>query len=215
MRVLVGPHADPASDGIRVAMAELLAGPDGAVVLLRDVGVKNFSRRLSAAEVALLRTAMSGGDPERHPEGGKRRDNLVGYVCWGAGVGISALPPNGPALVAVTDHADLTWRSPLTGPNDDRLGPRFPTMDGVYAPEVVRSCVGPGERMTVIQGVVAGVLDVGSPSAYEEEMANAQGCVAVSSELAPVAIVAAHMGLRVAAVVVIGLDGKEIHGGRS
>ena len=104
-------------------------------------------------------------------------------------------------LVAVTDHANLTWRSPLTGPNDDRLGPSFPSMIGVYVPEVVSDRVPAGEGMIVVPGVVAGVLDDDRPSGFEAEAAGMLGCAALSSELVPVVIVAAHLGLRVAAAV--------------
>ena len=35
-------------------------------------------------------------------------------------------------LVLLRDHINLTGRSPLIGPNVDRLGPRFPDMSAVY-----------------------------------------------------------------------------------
>jgi hypothetical protein len=209
VRVLVGPRADLSRDGVAAA-ASRLAGPEGAVVSLREAGVRNLSRRLSAAEVSLLREALLGGDA------------TVGYICLGAGTGIAAAAGDAAAgtadreagLVAVTDHANLTWRSPLTGPNDDRIGPRFPTMAGVYAPEAVLDRLGAGEGMIVTPGVVAGVLDDGRLSGYEIEVARAQGYAVASSELVPVVIVAAHLGLRVAAVVVIaGSQEKETRGG--
>ena len=35
-------------------------------------------------------------------------------------------------LVCLTDHLNLLGLNPLRGPNDDRLGPRFPDMTEVY-----------------------------------------------------------------------------------
>jgi len=102
----------------------------------------------------------------------------------------------------VTDHANLTWRSPLAGPNDGRAGPRFPSMTGIYATELALARVGAREGMIVTSGVVAGVYDDGRLTAWEGEIAGEQRLVAVSAELVPVVIVAAHRGLRVAAVVV-------------
>ena len=210
MRVLVGPRADLGRDRVAAGVAGRLAGPAGAVVSLREAGVRNLSRNLSAAEVSLLREALLGGDA------------TVGYICRGAGTGIAAAAGDAAAgtadpeagLVAVTDHANLTWRSPLTGPNDDRIGPRFPTMARVYAPEAVLDRLGAGEGMMVMLGMVAGVLDDGRLSGYEMEVARAQGFAVASSELVPVVIVAAHLGLRVAAVVVIaGSQEKETRGG--
>ncbi len=37
-------------------------------------------------------------------------------------------------VVAISDHINLTGASPLTGPNDERLGPRFVDMTDVYTP---------------------------------------------------------------------------------
>src|SRR5690606_8686440 len=39
-------------------------------------------------------------------------------------------------LMLVTDHLNLTGRSPLSGPNDDTLGPRFLDLTAVYDPEL-------------------------------------------------------------------------------
>jgi Phosphorylase superfamily len=207
VRVLVGPRVDLRPGGVAAVLAERLAGPEGTVVFLREAGVSNLSRRLSAAEVHLLRGAMLGGDPEKYAKAGwgqgAGRDGVVGYICQGTGMGSEDATVGAVRLVVATDHADLTWRSPLVGPNDDRLGPRFPSMTGVYAPEVVSSRARPGEGMMVVSGVVAGVLDDAAATGFEAEVAGAQGCAAVSSELVPVVIVAAHLGLRVAAAVVI------------
>jgi purine-nucleoside phosphorylase len=37
-------------------------------------------------------------------------------------------------IVAISDHVNLTGVSPLTGPNDERLGPRFVDMTDTYTP---------------------------------------------------------------------------------
>lgn len=192
MRVLVGPRTDAGGAGffddaepgraLTADAAWALAGPGGEVVSLRRIGVGNLSRQLSTAEVALLRAALRA-----HPSA----EALVGYVCLGVA----------PGLVAVSDHVNLTWRSPLTGPNDDAAGPRFPSMTGIYAPETVVDRLA-AKGIIVVPAVVAGVSDDRHLSAFEAEMVGAEAYQAVSSELVPVAIVAAHMGLRLAAVVV-------------
>ena len=39
-------------------------------------------------------------------------------------------------LVLVSDHLNLQGTSPLVGPNDDTLGPRFPDLSAAYDPEL-------------------------------------------------------------------------------
>jgi hypothetical protein len=181
MKVVVSPRASRERGGA-ASVARALAGAEGVTVSLCQAGVRTLNRPLSAAEVALLREALTGEEP------------LVGYVCLGAGRPLCA--------VAVSDHVNLTWRSPLTGPNDEGVGPRFPSMTGIYRPEVVLDRVGAAGGIIVETGVVAGVQSELCLTPYESEVACAPGYLAVSEELVPVVIVAAHMGLRVAAVVV-------------
>jgi purine-nucleoside phosphorylase len=100
-------------------------------------------------------------------------------------------------VIAVSDHANLTWESPLTGPNDDRLGPRFPVTAGMYAPERVTLA------LAAEAGVVAGVWDERRLSPFEAGVVAGGRFAAVSAELASVAVVAAHLGYRVAAAVLV------------
>ena len=194
MKVLAGPRIDLDPAAAAARLCRRMAGDDGEVVSLAALGLKNPYRLLSAAEVEALRAALRG-------EAG-----LVGYVCRGvapegARLEIAAKAPV--RLVAVTDHVNLTWRSPLTGPNDDRVGPRFPGMNDVYVPA---AAVTPGieeDGMIVACGVVAGVPDDRALSEYETETFARFGWAAVSSELVAPVIIAAHMGLRVAAVVMV------------
>ena len=213
MRVLVGPRIDLLGDTKEVEVARAVAGSDDGVVSLREVGVGNLSRLLTQAEVALLREALSEGE----------RTTKVGYVCKGIGLGGAQNTRAGDTdreqvqVVAVIDHAHLTWRSPLVGPNDERIGPRFPSMDGVYEPEVVTERVAAVGGIILRQGVVAGVGDDRRLNAYETSTVDIHGHVAASSELVPVVIVAAHMGLHVAAAVVTkgGSQEEETDCGRS
>ncbi len=232
MRVLVSPRAEVGPRALATDLAGRLAGPGGTVASLRAAGVGDLSRRLSEAEVALLREAVLGDRPERWAAAEKPGEGVVGYVCVGrpAAAREGARAAGAGPVIAVTDHAGLTWRSPLTGPNDDSLGPRFPSMTGVYAPELVTARLagravetsenGPGkgipsEGMIVVSGIVAGVFDDRRLSDHEKEMVRLVGCAGVSVELAPVVIVMAHLGLRVAAAVLTCTEGREIPGGGS
>jgi hypothetical protein len=212
MRVLVGPCAGLRERGPVLGPARALAGPGGSVVSLAEIGVRNLSRPISTAEVALLRIALRKAPARPGGNGG-----IVGYVCGGVALAstTAGTQPNPLRMVAgdqaaavcevvvAEDHVNLTWRSPLTGPNDDSAGPRFPSMTGVYLPGMVLDRLSAAKGMIVRSGVVAGVLDESHLNAFEAEMVEKQGYAAVSRELVPVVIVAAHLGLRVAAAVVL------------
>ena len=142
MRVLVGPRTGPAGDDNVAGVVHTMAGGEGEVVSLREIGVRDLSRQLSAAEVALLREAL--GSPAQV------EDRLIGYVCRG----VASVDPAS-SLVAVSDHVNLTWRSPLAGPNDEAVGPRFPSMTGIYAPETVVDLMA-AKGIIVMPAVVAG-----------------------------------------------------------
>jgi hypothetical protein len=193
MRVLAGPRLDLSADPLAAGMCRRLAGDEGSVVSLAGLGLRNPYRPVSRAEVQVLRGALQAAD------------GLIGYVCRGAELGMPSRPAGreGTAgLVAVTDHVNLTWRSPLVGPNDAGVGPRFPNLAGVYAPEEVLALGGEQDGMIILPGLVAGVPDDRALSGYAVDMAGRLGWLAASSELVAPVIVAAHMGLRVAAVVV-------------
>jgi len=74
--------------------------------------------------VFAVRTAISTG----------ARNILLTNAAGGIGDGLS--PGD---LVIISDHLNLTGHNPLTGPNDDRLGPRFPDMSEVYSRDLRES----------------------------------------------------------------------------
>jgi purine-nucleoside phosphorylase len=39
-------------------------------------------------------------------------------------------------LMRITDHVNLSGQNPLTGPNTDAFGPRFPDMSTAYSPKL-------------------------------------------------------------------------------
>jgi hypothetical protein len=180
-------------------MARSLAGLEGELVPLRELSEAAFRRPLSEGEVYLLRKALLGLSPDLSVRKDEAPAAVVGYVCAGK----TAVPTKKRRVIVVTDHVNLAWRSPLTGRNDDRMGPRFPVVAGIYEPELVSSRVGPELSLLVELGVVAGVCDDRRLLAFESRMLREQGLSAVSSELVPVALLAAHLGIRLAAAVVV------------
>jgi hypothetical protein len=194
MRVLVSPAAEFDKRGGR--LASVLAGPEGSIVSLAEAGVRSLWRPQSQAEVHAIRRALLGLGPGEPMRPRPAADRPVAYVC----VGRSVVSEAGPAVFVVTDHVNLTWWSPLRGQNDATCGPRFPVMAGLYRPEMVEERL-PGDDRGA--GIVAQVTRSDGISGHEAWAMQALGLTVATVELAPVAILAAHLGYGLATVVVV------------
>lgn len=102
-------------------------------------------------------------------------------------------------LMAITDHLNLTGRTPLLGPNDERFGPRFPDLTNAYDPELraLAMRVAAGQGVTLQQGVYAGMLGPAYETPAEVRMVQTMGGSAVGMSTVPEVIAARHMGMRV------------------
>ena len=101
-------------------------------------------------------------------------------------------------LVLISDHINLQGTSPLVGPNDDSLGPRFPDMSEAYAlsygetaKQVARELgIGLGE------GVYAALTGPSYETPAEIRYLRAIGADMVGMSTVPEVIAANHMGAR-------------------
>ena len=103
-------------------------------------------------------------------------------------------------LMRITDHINLTARNPLVGPNEERLGPRFPDLSRVYTP-VLAEALEEAARETGIplrRGVYAQFLGPSYETPAEVRMARILGADAVGMSTVPETIVARQCGMRVA-----------------
>lgn len=109
------------------------------------------------------------------------------------------------ALVRITDHLNLTGANPLTGPNDERLGVRFPDMSAPYDPRlggVLDACAARlGIPMST--GVYAGLAGPSYETPAEIRMLRTLGADLVGMSTVLETIAARHAGLAVAAVSVV------------
>lgn len=188
-------------------MAAVLAGAQGQVVRLSRLGVRGLNRGLSAAEMCSLRRALAGVGAQARAESGGLAGDLVGYVCAGCHAAACCETGCAAGVIAVQDHANLTFRSPLAGPNEDSLGPRFPVVAGLYSPETACRALR-GGLVGVTAAIVAEVRNRGRLCDFEEKVVRSAGIQVVTDELAAVAILAAHLGARLAAVVVLEEKGR-------
>jgi purine-nucleoside phosphorylase len=105
-------------------------------------------------------------------------------------------------LMIIEDHVNLTGTNPLLGPNDDRLGTRFPDMTNLYDPELrtILGEVADACGVAVRRGVYAGLSGPSYETPAEVRMLAVLGAHAVGMSTVPEAIVARHAGLRVAGI---------------
>lgn len=105
-------------------------------------------------------------------------------------------------LMVIDDHLNLTGQNPLVGPNDDRLGPRFPDMSDTYRAElrdlVHRAAAERGIELT--HGVYAGMLGPTYETPAEIRMLQRIGADAVGMSTVYEAIAASHGGAGVVGI---------------
>jgi len=102
-------------------------------------------------------------------------------------------------LVLIRDHLNLMGDSPLCGPNDERLGVRFPDMSEVYDAKLRSIALAVAAQLGIRMptGVYAGLLGPQYETPSEVRMLRGLGADLVGMSTVPEAIVARHMGARV------------------
>ena len=115
------------------------------------------------------------------------------------------------SVMLVTDHLNLTGDNPLIGPNDDRLGPRFPAMSAAYSSRLIRLArtSGIAERISLHEGIYAAVIDPGSMSGTERRHLNTLGADAAGAGIVHEVTAAVHMGREVLAISAISDSGPD------
>jgi purine-nucleoside phosphorylase len=108
-------------------------------------------------------------------------------------------------LMLVTDHINLQGANPLSGPNHDGWGPRFPDMSAPYDEELrrvaERAALERGIKLQ--QGVYVAVEGPNLETRAEYRFLRTIGADAVGMSTVPEVIVARHQGLRCLAFSVI------------
>lgn len=128
----------------------------------------------SGAETFLLTNASGGVDPKLRPAD----------------------------LVLIGDHINLMGANPLIGPNEERLGPRFPDLSDTYSKtlrERIQS-VATHHAVPLSEGIYLSCSGPSYETPAEVAMYRTFGATVVGMSTVPEAIALRHMGKRVAAI---------------
>jgi xanthosine phosphorylase len=107
--------------------------------------------------------------------------------------------------MAIADHINLLGANPLTGPNDDAIGPRFPSLRDAYDPELRERLFAAAEQLglRLPEGVYLATAGPSFETPAEIRAFRTLGADAVGMSTVPEVILARHCGLRVVAVSAI------------
>jgi len=127
-----------------------------------------------------------------HCLGGRR------LIVTNAAGGINASYSEGD-LMLICDHINFLGANPLRGPNEERLGPRFPDMTEVYTPRL-RDLAREASKslgIPLLEGVYLACSGPSYETPAEIRAFQSWGADAVGMSTVPEAIVARHHGLEV------------------
>jgi len=108
-------------------------------------------------------------------------------------------------IMLITDHINLTGMSPLTGPNLDEFGPRFPTMFDIYDKDLGKLAkqVALNNHIQLQSGVYVGYSGPHYCTRAELNYFTIAGGDAVGMSLVHEAIAAVHSGIKILALAAI------------
>jgi purine-nucleoside phosphorylase len=108
-------------------------------------------------------------------------------------------------LMLLSDHLNLIGSNPLRGPNDERLGTRFPDMGEVYSSRLRAIALEEGKAigLELPVGIYACMSGPSYETPAEIKMLRTLGADVVGMSTVPEAIVARHAGIEVLAVALV------------
>ena len=202
----LGPVADAVEDPIAIPYADLPGFPQGSV---HGHAGRLVLGRLGGTPAAVFqgRAHLYEGIPAPLLAVPTRTAKALGaemIVLTNAAGSLRAEAGPG-SLMAITDHINLSGANPLTGPNDEALGPRFVPLGAAYDAELRERLAAAAAALGVPlhEGVYLQVAGPSFETPAEIRAFRTLGADAVGMSTVPEVIAANHVGLRVAAVSAI------------
>jgi purine-nucleoside phosphorylase len=130
---------------------------------------------------------------------GRRGARGVILTNAAGGINMSYRPGD---LVLVSDHINLLGANPLTGANDESLGPRFPDMSEAYARDyrLIAKSAAAEMKLDLKEGVYAAVPGPSYETPAEIRFLRTIGADLVGMSTVPETIAANHLGMKVLAI---------------
>jgi purine-nucleoside phosphorylase len=102
-------------------------------------------------------------------------------------------------LIVIEDHINLMGLNPLIGPNDDRLGPRFPDLIEPYDRELQNLALKVAIEQNIVahRGVYVAVVGPNLETRAEYRFLRGIGADVVGMSTVPEVLVAVHAGIKV------------------
>jgi len=214
----LGGIADALTDVTRFPYTELEGFPQPTVAGHGGTLHMGALNGLPVAVYAGRKHIYEGGDPGAMRVPIRLLKQLGADALLVTNAAGSLRPEVGPGrLMAITDHINLLGVNPLTGPNDDSIGPRFPSLRDAYDPSlrgVLRQCAD-GLGIKLPEGVYLATHGPSCETPAEIHAFRTLGADLVGMSTVPEVIAARHAGLRVAAVSAVtnlaeGMGGEEL-----
>lgn len=196
----LGDFAEKLASPTAISYGELPHWPESSVI--------GHSGRLVIGQVAGTRIAALAGRVHLY-EGRDPSDVVFAIRVMGrlgvrhliltnAAGGVNTSFSSG-ALMVIDDHINLQGANPLVGPNDERLGARFPDMTEVYSTRLRRIAddAAAATSVPVAHGVYAGLLGPSYETPAEIRYLRTIGADAVGMSTVCEAIAARHLGMEV------------------
>jgi purine-nucleoside phosphorylase len=202
----LGGLADDLEDAVAIPFADLPGWP--AATAPGHVG-RLLLGRLGGTPVVMLQGRFhiyEGNDPGLVVQPGLlfRRLGAEIVVLTNAAGGVD--PDFGPGtLMVISDHLNLTGRTPLLGPNADQIGPRFPDLTDAYSPRLrsALKAAGVAEGVPLEEGIYAGLIGPEYETPAEVRMLRGLGADAVGMSTVLECIAARWAGLEVCGVSLV------------
>jgi xanthosine phosphorylase len=202
----LGAVAEAVEDAVVVSYEELPGFPRPSVAGHAGRAVLGSIGEVPVAVLQGRAHLYEGGDAEelRVPIRALRAAGASIVVLTNAAGSLH--PAVGPgSLMAITDHINLTGVNLLTGPNDDEIGPRFPSLRDAYDPALLATLRAAAAEvgLDLAEGVYLAVAGPSFETPAEIRAFQVLRADAVGMSTVQETILARHCGLRVAAISVI------------